>query len=624
MRPATLVGRVVSVTGTTVQVRIHADQPSLALVNGESHRVGQVGAFLRIPIGYRNLYGICIQVGAAAAPLSTLDATVPLTPMSQSEDERVDGRWLTMTLFGESVAKEFQRGIGTYPTVGDEVHLTQADEVETIFTADPNAITVEIGTVASTTTLPAVLDLPKLVTRHSAVLGSTGSGKSNFVAALLESIASSNLPSARVLVIDAHGEYGSALSSIAEVFSITPVAGAKPLYVPFWALPFDELVEATTGSMSDGNLAELRTEVESRKRATAAHLPSPVPAEAVSADSPIPFSLKSVWHALHCREAQTYDDNQGTRPTTPLDPGDVDKLLAPTYPPHVAGGRDPYAPRPRGIGRQVALMRNRLKDTRFNFLFDPGPELTPATADGRTPGDLDALIASWVGHDKPVTVLDMSGAPSEVLPLVTGALLRLVYDALFWAGDLSVSGRVQPLLVVLEEAHLFAKSGGDTIANRAVAAIAKEGRKYGVGLMLVTQRPSDLDRDALSQCGTVVALRMTNNADRAHVAAALPDELTLLAEQLPGLRTGEAIISGEAIIAPTRVRIRRASRRLAGTDAPVHAGWAAPRPNSAEYSTAIARWRATNPAAEAAPTTPTPISPGPAPAPVATKENTDA
>ncbi len=575
--------------------------------------------FFGFPWDTGTCMAFALKLVPQGSPPHPADSAILLTPMSQIKDDRVDGRWLTMTLFGESIAREFQRGIGAYPTVGDEVHLTRGDEIATIFSADPEAITVEIGTVSSTTALPAVLDLPKLVTRHSAVLGSTGSGKSNFVAALLETIASSELPSARVLVIDPHGEYASALSSIAEVFSVTPTAGAHPLYVPFWALPFDELIEATTGSMSDGNLAEIRTEVESRKRAAAAHLASPLQAEAVSADSPIPFSLKSLWYTLHCREAQTYDDNQGAIPTTPVAPGDIDTLLPPSYPPHVPGGRDPYAPRPRGIGRQVALMRNRLKDTRFNFLFEPGSDLTPSTADGRTTGDLDALIASWVGHDKPITILDMSGAPSEVLPLVTGAVLRLVYDALFWAGDLAMSGRVQPLLVVLEEAHLFVKAGENSIANRAVATIAKEGRKYGVGLMLVTQRPSDLDHDALSQCGTVIALRMTNNADRSHVAAALPDDMAGLAEQLPGLRTGEAIISGEATIAPTRVRVRQAARRLAGTDAPVLTGWTAPRPNSSEYSIAIARWRATSAAPPGAPVLPK----IPAPLPAASKESTD-
>ncbi len=580
MRPATLIGEVISVTGSIVSVRIRADQPSTALVGGESHRVGQVGAFLRIPVGYASLFGVCTQVGAAAAP-----------PVG--DETALDGRWLTLTLFGEAIAGQFERGISAYPTFGDEVHLATAADVARIHATAGTSPTLSIGTVASTATLPAVLDVAKLVSRHSAVLGTTGSGKSNFVATLLQSLATADLPTARVLVIDAHGEYANALKDIARVFSVSPTPGADPLYVPFWALPFGEFLEATTGPMNDGQYAEVRAEVERRRREAAAHLSVPPPTDSITADAPVPFSARRLWYDLRAREDCTYDDAQRATPMPPTHAGNVDSLVAQTFPPHALGSGKPFAPIPRNIGRQLALMRNRLADGRYKFLFEPGPDLTPDNVDAKTAADLDALVASWVGHDQPITVLDMSGAPSDVLPLVTGTVLRIVYDALFWAGDLPVSGRAQPLLVVLEEAHLFVKEGGGTVANRVVSTIAKEGRKYGVGLMLVTQRPSDLDRNALSQCGTVIALRMTNQTDRNYVASTMPDDMALLADQLPALRTGEALISGEATPAPTRVRIRLATGELRGTDADVASGWTRDsRPNSSDYAEAIANWRA--------------------------------
>ncbi len=183
-------------------------------------------------------------------------------------------------------------------------------------------------------------------------------------------------------------------------------------------------------------------------------------------------------------------------------------------------------------------MRNGLRDSRYQFLFNPGPELTP-NAQGQANGDLDALVGSWVGHDRPITSIDLSSAPADILSLVTGTVLRIIYDALFWAVGLPISGREQPLLVVLEEARLFLPEGADSAAQRTVATVAKEGRKYGVGLMLVTQRPTELDSTSISQSGTMIALRLTNQADRSQVTSTMPADLADLGGLLPSLRTGE-------------------------------------------------------------------------------------
>jgi hypothetical protein len=229
---------------------------------------------------------------------------------------------------------------------------------------------------------------------------------------------------------------------------------------------------------------------------------------------------------------------------------------------------------------------------RFDFLLNPGEGFSP-DFNGRIENDLDSLVRNWVGHNQAVTVLDVSGVPVEIRPLIVGTMLRVIYDTLFWAMDLPVGGREQPLLIILEEAHIFLPEGGDTPANRTISTIAKEGRKYGVGLIVVTQRPSDIDSAVLSQCGTMIALRMTNSVDRGKVAAALPDDLGGLVELLPALRTGEGLFMGDALMIPSRVRIRKAARKPVGDDPALPEAWQQEsRPDPINYTQAVTNWRA--------------------------------
>ena len=236
-------------------------------------------------------------------------------------------------------------------------------------------------------------------------------------------------------------------------------------------------------------------------------------------------------------------------------------------------------------------MRSRLLDARLSFLFAPGPDLTPDLA-GVVARDLDAVVASWVGHDRAITVLDISGLPADTMAAVTGTVLRIVYDTLFWSGKLPISGRQQPLLVVLEEAHRILPVGVDSSALRVTSQIAKEGRKYGVGLMVVTQRPTEIEPSVLSQCGTMIALRLSNSADRSIVASVMPDDLGNLAAMLPALRTGEGLATGEAMPIPTRLRFRRASSKPVGDDPRVVDAWKkVARPSDVHYATALENWR---------------------------------
>lgn len=575
----TLIGHVDSVKGGMVTIRLH-DVPTFMMVDGRSYRVGQIGAFLRIPLGYTQLYAVCTLVGAAAAPVSDERSVLP------------GQRWLSSSLFGESIGDVFERGVSQYPTFDDEVHLVTPQDMRVIYGSTKEERTVTVGHIAAASGISGQLDLGKLVTRHCAVVGSTGSGKSNLMAVLLEAIATQGFPSARVLIIDPHGEYGSAIGQYGRVFKVGADSskGERELYVPYWALPFDELQALAIGSMQPSTEAAVRDEVTARRKESGKHLKNKPPDMVITADSPIPFSLNKLWSDLDDFERMSFEDKDLTRPCPKATQGDPEKLISSSYPAPTPGATRPWAGRPRQIAKQLDLLRSRLQDSSFAFLFKPGNDLTP-DLEGKIKGDLHDLVGSWVGHDQPLTVLDVSGLPHEVLSMIVGTMVRIVYDMLFWARDLPVSGRNQPLFLILEEAHVFLPEGGDSAAHRTISKIAKEGRKYGIGLCVVTQRPVEIESTVLSQCGTMIALRLTNSADRAKVESAMPDDLGALSGMLPALRTGEGIVLGEAMPIPSRIQFFKARRRPRGDDPEMPEAWRKPRPDGKHYEAALNNWR---------------------------------
>lgn len=211
-----------------------------------------------------------------------------------------------------------------------------------------------------------------------------------------------------------------------------------------------------------------------------------------------------------------------------------------------------YGDQPR---THLDVLESKLRDPRMRFLFSPGD--WAVAKDGTTKADLDALLEAWTGADVPISVFDLSGIPAAVVDDLVGAVLRILYDAVFWGRSTQEGGRERPLLVVMEEAHTYLGTQSKSRAANATRRIAKEGRKYGVGLMLVSQRPSEIDSTILSQCGTIVALRLTNDLDRGQVTSCASDNLKGLFSMLPILRTGEALIVGEAVNMPIRAIIDR-------------------------------------------------------------------
>lgn len=585
----TLLGHVGGVSGATISVRQFEGVASgIAIIGGRSYRVGQVGSFVRIPQGYHDLYGIIAEVGATATPETV-----------QNLNARGE-RWTTIQLVGEIVDTAFERGISQYPAINDEVHLVTEDDLAKIYgTAEMGQVI--IGRLAGAESIPVRIDLDRLVTRHSAVLGSTGSGKSTTIASLLRAIVSSSgdksdFPSTRILLLDIHGEYATALKQIAHVFRVSPSGDEKPLFIPYWATDTAELLAFVMGKLSDPAFTAITDKILAKKLQLAKGGKfEGIDVNSLTFDTPLPFSLKQLWFDLVDPEIKTWKENTQINSAIQK-PGDAERLIAPTYPLPGPGGAAPFANKTGvlSIRRQLDQMRSKLLDRQYDFMLHPG-DWEPALSD-EAKKDLPELLESWLGSEKPISILDLSGIPSGVLHHLVGGILNILYEALFWGREASEGGRQRPLLVVMEEAHRYLAKDADGPAKAMVQRIVKEGRKFGVGAMIVSQRPSEIDDTILSQCGTFIALRLSNTGDRNKVQSALPDSLSGLMDSLPVLRTGEAIITGEAAKLPIRCRITLPPEdaRPSSEDPKVAQAWAKPAVKE-DYVNLSGPWRAQNP-----------------------------
>jgi len=588
----TQIGEIVSVSGNVISVQLSDSiKSNMPIIDGVVYRIGQIGSFLKIPLGYANLYGIVTQIGAAAIPDK-------LKEIVDQDYTKLDNKqWLNMVLVGEQSGKKFERGVSQSPTTGDNVHLVTIKDLDVIYGGYDENNSITIGNISLSESLNAKIDLNKLVSRHCAILGSTGSGKSNAVGVVLKAIAYKKFKRSRILVIDPHGEYNSILKHHSNVYKIKADSKKqqKELFVPFWALPFEELMSIFSGNLSDQNKDYFREKIVEAKLESVAVNVIDIEKHLVTADSPIPFSIRKLWFDLDDFERQTFSERAKPGTVTGKQViGNADKLVSNEYIPASAGGGAPFLNnQAKGILSFLNSVRAKLSDSRYDFLFSP-EKYTP-NLEGKIAKDLSSLLFDWLGSDKPVTILDLSGIPSEIMTSISGTLLKIIYDALFWGQNSNVGGKEQPLLIVLEEAHNYLKAGENSIASKSVQTIAKEGRKYGVGLLLVTQRPSELDETVLSQCGTVIALRMNNSKDRGHIRSAIQDELQTMIDLLPSLRTGEAIISGESVKIPSRIQFFKLSNAPKGSDPIVVEKWAEDIIATVEdYKKLLSSWRNNN------------------------------
>ncbi len=584
----TEVGEIVSVSGNTITVQLSDSVKSnMPVINGIVYRIGQIGSFLKVPLGYANLFGIVTQIGASAIPER-------LKIEEQDFSKLTNRQFLTIALIGEQIGNKFQRGVFQSPTTGDKVHLVTIEDLNIIYGGYDENNSITVGNISISESLNAKIDLNKLVSRHCAILGSTGSGKSNAVGVLLKAIADKDFESSRILIIDPHGEYNSVFKDKSVVYKIRAdkAKGEKELYVPFWALPFDELMSIFSGNLTDPNREYFRSEVEKSKKESSKCNNLYVEEELITANSPIPFNINELWFKLDDFERQTYKERAKPESITEKSVnGDAMKLISNIYPPASAGGGSPFLNnQAKGILNFLDSVRLKLKDSTYSFLFNVG-NYTP-NIQGKVEKDLSSLLFEWLGGKQPITILDLSGIPSEIMTSISGTLLKIIYDTLFWGQNLPNGGKEQPLLIVLEEAHNYLRAGEKSISSKTVQKIAKEGRKYGVGLALVTQRPSELDETVLSQCGTIIALRMNNAKDRSFIRSAMQDELQTMVDLLPSLRIGEGLISGEGVKIPSRVQFYKLSNAPKGSDPLVSEKWALENDITEEnYKQLLSLWR---------------------------------
>jgi hypothetical protein len=401
------------------------------------------------------------------------------------------------------------------------------------------------------------------------------------------------------------------------------VASEKKLLLPFWALNFEELCLVAFGEFGNEKDKNIVMERVYQYKLTSLnnHPRKGVTKDTLSVDSPVPFSLHDLWLELFIDTFGTYHNPKGRvgDPRSNLAyelgadgkelRGDPYQGIPPTFKSVVTdAGEDKinWLPGLLGLGKQVLLLGTKLRIPRYNFIFSPDHFL-PA-ADGKITTDVDELLKDWLGSDNPISILDLSGVPADTLQTTIGVMLRLIYDAIFWARDLSQGGRHRPLLIVMEEAHIYLNDKTKNMASSIVQRIVKEGRKYGIGAMIVSQRPSEIDPTILSQCGTFFALRLANASDRSHISSAMSDNLDGLTGMLPILRTGEAIILGESVKLPMRTTIDPPpkNKRPDSQDPVVYdeasldetenpGGWGIANEPDPRYNEVVEAWRAQDP-----------------------------
>ena len=562
-----VIGTVRSISGTNVSVQLSSSISStISYIYGNGYKVGQVGGFVKIPQGFVNLYGTIIQIGADAVPESMKD------------NANTGLRWMTIQLVGEGAkGQPFERGISQYPMIDDEVYIVTEDDLVNIYGREKGAEFVSIGTISGAENIPALIDINKLVTRHSCIVGSTGTGKSTTVAGLVNTLIDSTIfPSSRIILIDIHGEYGKTFKDRAYVFRITPDDNTdNRLVVPYWTMSFDEFVSFAFGDIQDNDRFPLSELILTLKKLTIDKNPklfAYLNKDNITVDTPVPFSLQRLFLYLYrsmfathtctgtgqkmCAIDSDFDESStteafftnedGTKLT-----GSIDPFVLPKYK-EQQQGKIYLSAATMNLRRQLIALQAKMTDPRFDFALKP--EGFIPDANGNIKNDIYTLLKLWMG-DKSLSVFDVSGVPSGILHDIIGILLRVMYDSMFWSRNLEQGGRKRPLLVVMEEAHNYLGSDNNCRASKVVRRLVKEGRKYGISAMIVSQRPSEIDSTILSQCGTTIALRLTNSNDRGIIANTVSDNLSNLVNMLPILKTGESIIVGEAVRMPMRAVI---------------------------------------------------------------------
>ncbi len=541
-------GRVVSVSGAQVSVLFSPDLLSICEESGVT-----VGTFLGIKTAHSLVVGALCDI--------TLDK------LSDTQRPQASGR---VDLLGEIIldkdgAGYFQRGVMVYPRIGSPIMPIGHDELRIIFdTAGPN--TISVGHLQQDASIGAYVDVDDMVRKHFAMFGSTGAGKSSGVALILREIMDAR-PDLRMLLIDPHNEYGACFEDRAHV--------VRPgnLRLPFWLFNFDEIVEVVFGRRTDvedeiGLLAELIPLAKNeyaRKAPVERTSYRQVEPEGgkYTVDTPVPYRMEDLVALAEARMGKL--ENSAVA-------GQYQRLLA-----------------------RIHSVR---KNPRYSFIFDD------ANLGSDTMVEILCELLRLQHDGQAMTIMQLAGFPAEVFDAIVSVLFRLAFEFGLW------SDGALPLLIVCEEAHNYAnadRSIGFRPAREAVSRIAKEGRKYGVFLGLVTQRPAQLDPTLISQCSTVFAMRMANEDDQKIVRAAVSDQANRLLGFLPSLGTREALAFGAGVPVATRLRFDELPDHLIPKSEAVWGGRvdSGAKVDKKLVASVVARWRGV--AMSNRPVTPEPV-----------------
>lgn len=529
------IGKIIEVDGDHIIAELDPRLKELSRVYaGETYPIGQFGSIVRIHFGRRLIYAIVGRLRMKAE----YEAERGITSQA-SADERV----VEADLFGEGewsqdeagTAKlDFERGVATYPLPQQTVYLTPKSELRSIYGQKKGAV-IQLGEHVGSGGAPCFADMNELLGKHTAVLGATGSGKSGAVAAILHSILDRGAFAGRanwkpqIVVLDPHNEYGKAFKDHKRLST-----DEGTLSLPYWLLDLDETIGLLIGKAEDAATSQsnivknalLAARIESAKLEVLG-----LDAGKITVDAPIPYVLGEP------SGLDEFGKSNGAKYTTGL----VGAINAQR--PNNENKKDH-----EGYNKVLRKLDSLMKDERLAFMMKPWNGKDDPFA---------GVLSQLVGGEDSVRILDLSGVPNEIAGTASAAIARTLFSLKVWQ---TVPERESsPVLLVCEEAHRYVPNSGEAqyqAAQGAIRRIAKEGRKYGIGLMLVSQRPSEVEATVLSQCNSWIVLRITNEADRAHVQGILPDSMAGLTKMLSGLRRREAIFVGQAAMLPSRIMIR--------------------------------------------------------------------
>ncbi|GAD39869.1 hypothetical protein ANG3_0332, partial [Streptococcus intermedius SK54 = ATCC 27335] len=459
----------------------------------------------------------------------------------ETEEQEYSFNFCNITLVGTfykklSSTKQniFKRAVNTYPEINSKVYLADGKALSIIMNSLENEISSEkrliIGKYASNKTVEAILDGNRFFQRHATIVGSTGSGKSFTVANILEK--ANELEHANLIVFDLHGEYNEL--SYAEQIKICD--SEDGLHIPLWFFNYEEIhslfIESSEGTSTNQRAAVIKYILEHKKRYLEDNMAG-FSSEIITADTPIPFLAKGLKDYLE-------DENIKEEFTGDIIQSGPNKGKEKTKQGQYYGK----------LTNLITRLQTKIDDKKYGFVFN---ESNTGRAEY-----LKEFIDKIMGLDKKVKVIDLSEVPSDMLPMIIGIVTRLVYEVQFWMSPKTDETR-HPIAFICDEAHLYMPR--DTTKLKAVEnksleifeKISKEGRKYGVSLVIVSQRPAELNSTIISQCNNIISLKITNDRDKSAVATMLTDSLVGLVETLPNLDVGECIVIGDSIKLPTKI-----------------------------------------------------------------------